>query len=75
MIFLTIVTGIAGMSQLSTVGRVFSKAMAYFLFFSSLALVVRAGGGQRGAARRRHEHQPGRPGPDRREGYVASRTR
>lgn len=39
-IFLTIVTGIAGMSQLSTVGRVFGKAMAYFLFFSTLALVV-----------------------------------
>lgn len=39
-IFLTIVTGIAGMSQLSTVGRVFCKAMAYFLFFSTLALVV-----------------------------------
>lgn len=29
-IFLTIVTGIAGMSQLSSVGRVFGKAMAYF---------------------------------------------
>src|SRR3989344_4065795 len=39
-IFLTIVTGIAGMSQLSSVGRVFGKAMAYFLFFSTLALVV-----------------------------------
>ena len=39
-IFLTIVTGIAGMPQLSTVGRVFAKAMAYFLFFSTLALVV-----------------------------------
>ncbi|KQO15451.1 dicarboxylate/amino acid:cation symporter [Acidovorax sp. Leaf78] len=39
-IFLTIVTGIAGMSQLSTVGRVFGKAMAYFLTFSTLALVV-----------------------------------
>ena len=39
-IFLTIVTGIAGMTQLSTVGRVFGKAMAYFLFFSTLALVV-----------------------------------
>ena len=39
-IFLTIVTGIAGMSQLSAVGRVFGKAMAYFLFFSTLALVV-----------------------------------
>ncbi len=39
-IFLTIVTGIAGMSQLSTVGRVFGKAMAYFITFSTLALVV-----------------------------------
>lgn len=39
-IFLTIVTGIAGMSQLRSVGRVFAKAMAYFLFFSTLALVV-----------------------------------
>lgn len=39
-IFLTIVTGIAGMSQLSTVGRVFAKAMTYFLCFSTLALVV-----------------------------------
>lgn len=39
-IFLTIVTGVAGMTQLSTVGRVFGKAMAYFLFFSTLALVI-----------------------------------
>ena len=39
-IFLTIVTGIAGMTHLRTVGRVFGKAMAYFLFFSTLALVV-----------------------------------
>ncbi|MFT4256504.1 MAG: dicarboxylate/amino acid:cation symporter [Pseudoxanthomonas sp.] len=39
-IFLTIVTGIAGMPQLRSVGRVFLKAMAYFLFFSTLALVV-----------------------------------
>jgi len=39
-IFLTIVTGIAGMTQLKTVGRVFVKAMVYFLFFSTLALVV-----------------------------------
>ncbi len=39
-IFLTIVTGIAGMTQLRTVGRVFVKAMVYFLFFSTLALVV-----------------------------------
>ena len=39
-IFLTIVTGIAGMTQLRTVGRVFAKTMAYFLFFSTLALVV-----------------------------------
>ena len=39
-IFLTIVTGIAGMTHLRTVGRVFGKAMAYFLFFSTLALIV-----------------------------------
>lgn len=39
-IFLTIVTGIASMSHLSAVGRVFGKAMAYFLTFSTLALVV-----------------------------------
>jgi aerobic C4-dicarboxylate transport protein len=39
-IFLTIVTGIAGMTQLKGVGRVFTKAMTYFLFFSTLALVV-----------------------------------
>ncbi|WP_448244873.1 dicarboxylate/amino acid:cation symporter [Pseudoxanthomonas mexicana] len=39
-IFLTIVTGIAGMTHLRTVGRVFAKAMAYFLFFSTLALVI-----------------------------------
>ncbi|MET1022808.1 MAG: dicarboxylate/amino acid:cation symporter, partial [Pseudoxanthomonas sp.] len=39
-IFLTIVTGIAGMTHLKSVGRVFGKAMIYFLFFSTLALVV-----------------------------------
>ncbi|PZP35792.1 MAG: C4-dicarboxylate transporter DctA [Roseateles depolymerans] len=39
-IFLTIVTGIASMTHLKTVGRVFGKAMVYFLFFSTLALVV-----------------------------------
>ncbi|MCD2167063.1 MAG: dicarboxylate/amino acid:cation symporter [Comamonas sp.] len=39
-IFLTIVTGIANMTHLSTVGRVFGKAMVYFLTFSTLALIV-----------------------------------
>jgi len=39
-IFLTIVTGIASMTHLKTVGRVFGKAMLYFLFFSTLALIV-----------------------------------
>ena len=39
-IFLTIVTGIAGMTHLRSVGRVFAKSMVYFLFFSTLALVV-----------------------------------
>ena len=39
-IFLTIVTGIAGMRDLARVGRVALKAFVYFLFFSTLALVV-----------------------------------
>ncbi|HEU0066642.1 MAG TPA: dicarboxylate/amino acid:cation symporter [Sphingomonas sp.] len=39
-IFLTIVTGIAGMRDLGAVGRVAGKAFAYFIFFSTLALVV-----------------------------------
>ncbi|KQN26334.1 C4-dicarboxylate transporter [Sphingomonas sp. Leaf33] len=39
-IFLTVVTGIAGMRELTAVGRVAGKAFAYFLFFSTLALIV-----------------------------------
>ena len=39
-IFLTIVTGIAGMKELGSVGRVAGKAFAYFLTFSTLALIV-----------------------------------
>jgi aerobic C4-dicarboxylate transport protein len=39
-IFLTIVTGIAGMRDLGSVGRVAGKAFAYFLFFSTFALVI-----------------------------------
>ena len=39
-IFLTIVTGIAGMRDLASVGRVAGKAFAYFFFFSTLALIV-----------------------------------
>jgi aerobic C4-dicarboxylate transport protein len=39
-IFLTIVTGIAGMRDLAKVGRVAGKAFAYFLAFSTLALIV-----------------------------------
>ncbi|WP_269514533.1 dicarboxylate/amino acid:cation symporter [Brevundimonas subvibrioides] len=39
-IFLTIVTGIAGMRDLGRVGRVAAKAFAYFLVFSTLALIV-----------------------------------
>ncbi len=39
-IFLTVVTGIAGMPHLNAVGRVVLKAMIYFLVFSTLALVV-----------------------------------
>ncbi len=39
-IFLTVVTGIAGMSDMKKVGRVAAKAMLYFFTFSTLALVV-----------------------------------
>lgn len=39
-IFLTVVTGIGGMRDLSGVGRVAGKAFAYFLAVSSLALVI-----------------------------------
>jgi aerobic C4-dicarboxylate transport protein len=39
-IFLTVSTGIAGMSDLKKVGRVAGKAMVYFLTFSTLALIV-----------------------------------
>ncbi|MGA0562303.1 dicarboxylate/amino acid:cation symporter [Ancylobacter sp. VNQ12] len=39
-IFLTVATGIAGMSDMQKVGRVAGKAMIYFLAFSTLALIV-----------------------------------
>lgn len=39
-IFLTVVSGIAGMTNLEKVGRVGGKALAYFLTFSTLALIV-----------------------------------
>lgn len=39
-IFLTIVTGIASMRDLRSVGRVAGKAFAYFFFFSTLALII-----------------------------------
>ena len=39
-IFLTIVTGIAGMRDLAAVGRVAARAFGYFLFFSTMALFV-----------------------------------
>jgi aerobic C4-dicarboxylate transport protein len=39
-IFLTVVTGIAGMRDLEKVGRVAVKALVYFLVFSTLALIV-----------------------------------
>jgi aerobic C4-dicarboxylate transport protein len=39
-IFLTVSTGIAGMRDLSKVGRVVGKAMIYFLTFSTLALII-----------------------------------
>lgn len=39
-IFLTVCTGISGMTNMGSVGRVTGKAMLYFITFSSLALVV-----------------------------------
>jgi len=39
-IFLTVVSGISGMRELAAVGRVALKAFAYFLVFSTLALIV-----------------------------------
>jgi len=39
-IFLTVVTGIGAMRELGAVGRVAAKAFAYFLFFSTLALII-----------------------------------
>jgi aerobic C4-dicarboxylate transport protein len=39
-IFLTVVTGIAGLSHLGDLGRVALKTFGYFLFFSTLALIV-----------------------------------
>lgn len=39
-IFLSLVSGIAGMRELGAVGRVALKAFGYFLFFSTLALIL-----------------------------------
>jgi aerobic C4-dicarboxylate transport protein len=39
-IFLTLVSGVAGMKELGAVGRVAGKAFGYFLFFSTLALII-----------------------------------
>ena len=39
-IFLTVATGIGGMNHAGTVGRVFGRALAYFLAVSTLALIV-----------------------------------
>ena len=39
-IFLTVVTGIAGMRDLGAFGRIAAKALAYFIAVSTLALAV-----------------------------------
>ncbi|MDE9446054.1 dicarboxylate/amino acid:cation symporter [Xenorhabdus bovienii] len=39
-IFLTVVTGIAGMNNMKAVGSVVGKSMLYFLTFSTLALII-----------------------------------
>ena len=58
-IFLTVTTGIAGMRDLKKVGRVAGKAFAYFLTFSTLALIVGLIVGNCHPARRRPQHRPG----------------
>jgi len=39
-IFLTVVTGIAGLRNMGRVGRIAARTLAYFLVFSTLALIV-----------------------------------
>src|SRR3546814_18591303 len=39
-IFLTVATGIASIGETKALGRVVGKTFAYFLFFSTLALIV-----------------------------------
>ena len=39
-IFLTVATGIASMKDMTAVGSVAVKALAYFMFFSTLALII-----------------------------------
>src|SRR5699024_5012841 len=39
-IFITVTTGIGGMTNMKTVGRVTGKAMLYFLSFSTIALII-----------------------------------
>jgi aerobic C4-dicarboxylate transport protein len=39
-IFLTVVTGIAGSKNIGSVGRITAKAMTYFVTFSTLALII-----------------------------------
>ena len=56
-IFLTVVTGIAGMADLKAFGRVGLKALGYFLAVSTLALAVGLVGVAIATAARR-----GRPG-------------
>ena len=57
-IFLTVTTGIAGMSDMKKVGRVAGKALLYFIIFSTLALIIRSGRGGRGAPGRVDEYRP-----------------
>ena len=39
-IFLTVVTGIAGMNNMQAVGKVAGKSMIYFITFSTIALII-----------------------------------
>ncbi len=67
-IFLTVTTGIAAMSDLKKVGRVVGKAMIYFLVFSTIALIIGMIGQPYLAAGRGHAHLARLAGPERGQG-------
>ena len=57
-IFCTVVVGIAGMEDMKKVGKTGGLALLYFEVCQHARAGDRPGGGERGAARRRHERRP-----------------